>query len=520
MFKRKQLTSGVALAFILVVAAVMRFYRLHKLQYYSFDDELATMFMYNLVVKHKLLLAGTTATLDIPLSAWWYYLSWPLFWLSKFDPLKILTFGSVLGVGVTYLVYRLGTELANKRVGLWASLFYAGSFMTALLDRRWWALSFDPLLIIVAIFSLYKMAKGKLIFVLPLTFVAAFGWQMDPTLGIIGVAALLSLMAFKVRLKTKIYLMVLGLVMMSILPLVVLELRHKRAVTTPYTKLFNRSAQVTQVADQEKNELNLDALALGFTRAFWARPTDAAENYLFPGSSAEHLNFNWVVKLITILIIIMPIYLIFSGKSQQTVGLKILYMFLAAFLISVFVVNRFAKVHISQHYYAVIWPVVFLLTAFTLEWWWRKKQRWLTLAYLSLFLFFNFRALVYSQMRYPLDEKIKLVKLVADRLDSKPFSFDIVSDIHLYGGGLGGVLAKHNLFPSNQTYYGFDWAYRAFSLYQVPVVGEDKLDQKVVIYPEWVQPDWDKYGEVIKVQAYQVGRMKAVILRTGGRGND
>src|SRR3989344_4049569 len=191
------------LVVILAVAAFFRFYKLLVLQYYSFDDEVATMFMYNLVANKKLILAGTTATLDIPLGAWWYWLSAPLFAITKFDPSKILAFGSVVGVAATYAVFVVGKTLGNRRIGLMASLLYAGSFMTALLDRRWWALSLDPLLMLVAIVSFYKLVAGNFKYIIPLTGVVAFGWQLDPTLGMVGLAVAIGLLVFRIKLNLK-----------------------------------------------------------------------------------------------------------------------------------------------------------------------------------------------------------------------------------------------------------------------------------------------------------------------------
>ena len=498
------------LVVILAVAAFFRFYKLLVLQYYSFDDEVATMFMYNLVANKKLILAGTTATLDIPLGAWWYWLSAPLFAITKFDPSKILAFGSVVGVAATYAVFVVGKTLGNRRIGLMASLLYAGSFMTALLDRRWWALSLDPLLMLVAIVSFYKLVAGNFKYIIPLTGVVAFGWQLDPTLGMVGLAVAIGLLVFRIKLNLKTLLPAILIIILSLLPLVVLELRHPGAVTTSYSRLMSRTSQAGGI--RPGNQLTADALVLGLSRAFWAKPTATVENYMFPGSASEHLDFNWGLKLVALLLILGPILLI-TNPNKPNLGIKVLYLFLVAFLAGIIMVNQLAKIHISQHYYSVIWPVVFLLAGFSLNWLREKNQKAIVVGFLGLFLIINLWALMNSRMRYPLDQKVKLMNLITDNLEAKAFSFYPLEDIHLYGGGLGGILAARDLFPSNRNYYGFDWTYQAFSLYQVPVVDEDKFDQRVVVYPEWITPDWTVYEEVVLVQQFQVANMKAAILR-------
>lgn len=504
---------------VIAIAIFFRFYKLLELQYYSFDDELAATFIYNLVVNKKLILVGTTATLDIPLGAWWYWLSAPIYMLASFNPVKILTFGSALGVIATYGVYWVGKKLFNQRIGLLGALLYSGSFLTGLFDRRWWIVSINPILLMVAVYSLKQVVEGKLKFALPLVVAASFAWQGDLTLAIIPLAIVISFMVFRLPVKTRAYLPALIWLIISVSPLAIFEWRHPGAVTTPYLKLFNRASSGEQSYNQTGDLLTPGQIVLGVTRGFWSKPTQTAEDYIYPFADSSSLDFSWAAKVVVLFLILFPFYLgVKQWVARKTLGL--MYILVTAFLIGIVGANVLTKVRISLYYYLTIWPILFLLAGVTLSWWWEKKQKLIVVAFLTLFLWSNLQALVNSRMRYPLNQKMKLINLVADNLEPKLFSFYPLEDIHLYGGGLGGILMMHNLFPSNRNYYGFDWTYRAFSLYQVPVVDEDKFDQRVVVYPDWLEPDWTVYAGVAPAQMYQVSNMKAAILRPASKGDD
>lgn len=505
---------------VIAIAIFFRFYKLLELQYYSFDDELAGAMMWRFLVNKKLMLLGTTATLDIPLGSFWYWLSAPVYKLVNFNPVALLTFGSALGVMSTYWMYWVGKRLGNNRIGLLASLLYAGSFLTALLDRRWWILSINPIFVMLAIYALKRMIDGKLRWALPLVVTVSFAWHGDPTLAIIPVAAIISFLAFRLPVKTRDYIPALIWLLASLSPLLVFELRHPGAITTPYLKLFSRLSQSGGWGYEHPDRwLTPAQVILGMARGFWAKPTQTAEDYLYPFSDSSSLDFSWAVKVTILVLILWPMYLLKKDRQVRKT-LAVVYIFVAAFLIGIIVVNSVAKVRVALHYYLTIWPVLFLLSAFTLDWLVKQRQRLIVVAFLGVFLATNFNALAKSRMQYTLTDKMKLMAWVADNLEPKPFSFYPLEDVHLYGGGLGGILMMHKLFPSNRSYYGFDWTYQAFSLYQVPVVDEDKFDQRVVVYPDWLEPDWTVYEGVVPVQNFQTGKMKAAILRPIGGGDD
>jgi len=500
---------------ILVVAVFFRFYNLLGLQYYSFDDELYATMLRRVIVDHKLLLISPAPSVEISLGPFWYWLSIPIYAFSRFNPIKIVTFGSFFGLLSTGVLYITGKKLGGSRVGLIASFLYAGSFLMALSDRRWWPLSLNAFLVTVAIYSLYQMIKGKLHFSLPLAIAASFSWHADLTLAIIILAILMCKVWFRLPLMHKAYFPGVVFLIFSFLPFGIFEFRHPGAVSGPVLLLVNRMANSRSNSVIPTDRLSINGVVLSLSHSLFSVPTNAAENYLYPHSAKEVIDVPGIFQIMAMSLFLFPLYLWKNSIKKYRVSLEVLYIFLGAFFAGLVIANLVGKVRISQHYYVIVWPVIYLLAAFAVDWLIDKKYRFWVVVLGIVFVITNIYALVNSQMRYRLDDKMQLTNFIVQNLSDKPFSLYGLNDVHLFGGGFGGMLLTHNRFPSNRSYYGLDWVYQAFSLYAIPVVEDDNFEQVVIIYPSWYVPDWLTYFPAKPMQTFQVANMKTTILRAG-----
>src|SRR3990167_6066254 len=177
------------LAGIILLSVVFRFFRLTDFQYWSVDEEVATAVIQKVAVEHKLLLVSPNVAIATSLGPFFHLLSAPVFWMANFDVILILAFGSLLGVATTFFIFLTGRELGGKRVGLIAAFLYAGSFLMAFSDRRWWPLTLDPLLAVLSVLAVAKIIHGKLGYFLLLAIAASFSWHADPSLTVIVVFA-------------------------------------------------------------------------------------------------------------------------------------------------------------------------------------------------------------------------------------------------------------------------------------------------------------------------------------------
>lgn len=94
---------------------------------------------------------------------WTYMLSVALF-LGNFNPLSGGVLTAILGVGATFLIYKLGSELFSKEIGLISSLLYSVSPLIVFFDRMPFDPSPIPLFTILYFYAIYKWIKGRNIY--------------------------------------------------------------------------------------------------------------------------------------------------------------------------------------------------------------------------------------------------------------------------------------------------------------------------------------------------------------------
>lgn len=437
---------------ILIIATVFRFYRFTAFQYWSPDEEILAAVALPMALGQKLLLISPNATLAISLGPFFHWLTALIYFLARFDPVKILAAGSILGVITAILISRI------SKVG---AFLYAGSFVASLFDRRWWPLSLDPLLITSAILSLGFLARKKYWAIVPLAIAICFGFHADPSLAIIVPAAIFVFWKLKVPLLRKEYLMGLATVAIFVLPIIFFEVRHPGAITSPVAQMLTKQKAPSTAAAISPVDF------IGYlSRGFFPMVTVKAEEYVATYRATDKLFPNPILVILTLALVLWPILKIRTETKTRKTVLVILYSFLTAFLIGLTLFGVVTKYAVYQQYFVVIWPVAFLLAGFTLESWWQGKLKLLALLSLGIFVFTNVQTLVLSKMTTPLAEKVTMVDTVLTKIDSKPFSLMISKEEDTYLGGLGGIFYLRGRYPNNLSYYrNWDWVYKSYSLY-------------------------------------------------------
>lgn len=509
----KRFLSSPKFAFltILILAIFFRFYRLLQLQYYSPDDEIFTLVLNRIVRQHVPMLVSPNTTIAVSLGSFFHLFSAPLFYLTSFNPIAILATGSVVGILSTIAIFFVGRELKNTAVGLIASFLYASSFLVSLSDRRWWPLTLDPLLVLIATYSLIKVTKRRYLYTLPLAISASIAWHADPSLAIIPLAALAVFLLFKLPLFHRRYLPAITYLLFSISPLFLFELRHPSSISHPIAELFLRLTKPKGDAFAYVQSYNPFTTINDFTRAFFPKPSFNLEGYLSPFPQILSPAFSPWSPLIIVVLLAFPLCYHLIRRHRPPKPLLVTYLILVSFIIGTIFFNLIFKHNIHQHYYVVIWPIAFLLAAVTLE---RASRIHLAIPALFFvaFSFANFRALQLSSFVYPLHDKVIITDQVISKLDQDTFS------LHVIGGdkdldGIGGIFFARNHFPQNFGHYlPLDWVYRAYSLYPLAIKPDYTQDQAVLIYPSFYQPDLSPFVHYRRQHYFHHGNIQALIL--------
>lgn len=157
---------------ILITAIFMRLYRLNELMPFIGDFAWFYLSARDMILSGNIPLVGITSSHTWvhqgPL--WTYLLAIPLF-ISNFNPLSGAYFTAALGTLTVFMVYKIGTQMFSKSVGVVAAALYATSPLVVIHARLPYHTSLIPLASLLFVFFIYKWVKGDIRF-LPYVFFA------------------------------------------------------------------------------------------------------------------------------------------------------------------------------------------------------------------------------------------------------------------------------------------------------------------------------------------------------------
>jgi len=167
-----RMTGYGIVSLILIIALFLRTYRLDELIPFIGD------FAWFYISARDMLLTGNIPLVGITSShtwvhqgpLWTYLLSIPLF-ISNFNPISGAYLTAILGVLTVFLMYKIGTQMFSRFVGITASVLYATSPLVIIHSRMPYHTSIIPLASLLFIYFLYKWIKGDVRF-LPFIFLA------------------------------------------------------------------------------------------------------------------------------------------------------------------------------------------------------------------------------------------------------------------------------------------------------------------------------------------------------------
>lgn len=153
------------LILILILSLFLRFYKLQELMIFIGDQGWFYLFA------RDMLLTGTVPLVGIPSShpwihqgpLWTYMLAFSL-WIGKFNPASGAYMVSLLGIVTVFLVYKVGSLLFGKGVGIISAALYASSPLVVVSSRMAYHTSPIPFFTLLFVWSIFQWVKGKSIY--------------------------------------------------------------------------------------------------------------------------------------------------------------------------------------------------------------------------------------------------------------------------------------------------------------------------------------------------------------------
>jgi len=393
---------------VLVLLAIAAFLRLYKIgDYMTFlgDEGRDMLVVKRMIVDHKFTLLGPTASVGgFFLGPIYYYFMAPFLWLFNFDPAGPAVMVALFGTATVLLVYFVGKSFFNIRVGFLSASLYAVSPLIINYSRASWNPNLVPFFSLVVIYSLWRAVSGKPIWLFPAGMSFGVLFQLHYITAFLLPVALFFLLIFgrrKSYLRYYFFAVIGFLITFS--PFLLFEIRHGFPNSrSMYQFIF--FGQETGFAGQNFYSIITDVVFRLFNRL---------------------VTLN-VDRLASILIALsLPLFFWRWYRTRNTVFTLLgLWLTFGVFLFG------FYQKGIYDYYFGFMYPLPFILTASSLDWFvCRAKLFWVPVTLLVLTLFYvNLKG---APIRFPPNRQMaqarSIAEFILEKAQGQPFNFALIT---------------------------------------------------------------------------------------------
>lgn len=158
----KKYWQEILLVVFILIAAILRFWDITKLQFFTYDQARDALFIKRMIVDHKWRLLGTQTSLPgMYLPPFYFYTILPVLWLSKLNPVGIDIYSAFIGVLTVPVVFYVANKIFGKPAGVFSAGIFAVSPIVVELTRRAWNCNTLPFYILITFFFIYQYYKER-----------------------------------------------------------------------------------------------------------------------------------------------------------------------------------------------------------------------------------------------------------------------------------------------------------------------------------------------------------------------
>lgn len=429
------LKSNSLLILILLIAAVLRLYRIDEYMTFLGDEGRDALIVYN-ILHGKLTLLGPTASVGgFFMGPAYYYLSAPFLWLFNYNPIGPSVMVAFLSLLTMVLMYRMGRDFFNKPTGIIAVLLYALAPVVIVYSRASWNPNVMPFFTITTLYILYEGIKRNKWW---LFFLCGILFGIDIQLHYIElfVGAIIVLYIFIARFteKTKSFfekikqivfdgVNLFGGFLLGFSPFIAFEFRHG------FQNIMNISKFIFQSKD------------VGGAGNFWGSMWDVyfrlfgriVVNFPTPLEQSNYdtmtlVIWTWFILFLTFGSTVLLLYTFYKTKQRREKFLQytllLLWLGLGIFLFGLY------KKSIYDYYLQFLFPVPFLLVGYLLWFFWTKQLWGKIITGISLISIIGI-CLSAASFRYEPNNQMnrtsQISSFVLKQTHNQPFNFAYIS---------------------------------------------------------------------------------------------
>lgn len=410
-FIKSKYFSLAILAFILLLGAFLRFYRIREYMVFLGDEGRDMLIVKRMIVDHKLTLLGPiTSVGSMYMGPIYYYFMAPFLWLWRLDPVGPSIMVVFFSLATIALLYKIGCEFFYSSVGFIASFLYAISSLTVKYGRSSWNPNIVPFFALLLVYSLLKVVvkrRFNYLFLTGLCLGVLIQLHYVSYLFFPVIFFCLLLIRFSVSFK-KYLLGLLGFVI-SYSPFLMFELRHQFVNTKAVLRFIRQQ--------KEANPFGLvniwNSISDVVVRLFWRLVVVESATY---------------TKIFILGIVIFTLSWFFKErKKEKALAFKIVLVWLFVGVLS-FAIYRGVT---YDYYFGSLFPVPFLFTGIMFSYLWTvdKIGKLVTCVILTFLIFFNFKnSPLAIEPNNLLKNTGEISRFVYDRTEGKPYNFALIAD--------------------------------------------------------------------------------------------
>jgi 4-amino-4-deoxy-L-arabinose transferase-like glycosyltransferase len=411
------------LVLILLIGAFLRLYKINEFMTFLGDEGRDAIVVRNLLIKADLILIGPGTSIgSMYLGPLYYYFMAPFLFLFNFSPVGPAVEIALLGVITIFLIYKVSKEWFGETAAIFSSTLYAISPVVIIYSRSSWNPNIMPFFALLSVYSIWKVWKEKKYNWLIVTGISYAFVLQSHYLGLLLAPVLfIYWLISKVPVK---YTLIAGSVFLFLMsPLFIFDIRHDWMNTKAFYKFLTVRQETVSI-----------------------KPWKALPNVypIFVDINTSLLTGKNILvgKIITPLIILFLVWLIAARKriKQFNKPLLILIIWLGFALLGL----ALYKQHIYDHYFGFIFPALFILLGFILQFVYKTKFKILTILIFLILVFVNLKnsPILFSPNRQ-LQRSENVSKDIINKSLGEAFNFAVVAERN-YEDGYQYFLEKEN----------------------------------------------------------------------------
>lgn len=401
----------VGIIIIMLIGAFLRLYKISAYQTFLGDEGRDAIVMRDIMqARHFPLIGPGTSIGNMYLGPLYYYLSAPSLALAGFSPVGPAIEVALFGLATIALLWWIGRDWFGPFPSLAAALLYALSPTVIIYSRSSWnpnIMPFFSLLCLYGLWLVWSKHKWRWLIVSAVSLAMVLnshylGLLLIPVLGLFWLISFLRQKQSRpLAIKASAVSLIIFIGLMS--PLFFFDLRHNWQNTTAIKTFFtNRQTTV--------NLKFYKALPL-----LWPVGKDIVTSLMTAKQPQPGF-------YLTIFLLLSSLLMLFIRRSR---GLIFLVIWFGVGLTGL----GLYKQHIYDHYYGFLFPAVFLLFGFTLQFFFRNTfTRILALSLVAYLIFINLQS---SPLRYPPNNQVSHTREIADFIinqsASQPFNLALIA---------------------------------------------------------------------------------------------